>query len=199
MRRLGILIATMALTATMAPPVAAHSRTPTHYSWPNTGSQTFDWPGGFCGATSVTMSGSTEEWDAPRVGNTVGYTLFKKWKNVFSGPSGSVTVRVHDVVVVKDVINPDWDNYIGHSWWMGTPQSSTVTEVGVIWSMVASDGARLRDSGTAVTNWTFAAPGWVDSEKAIALHGRLPITRGGFDPSIGTWTVGCQFFMDHLG
>ena len=77
-----------------------------------------------------------------------------------------------------------------------------MSEAGLLWSLVASDGARLEDSGVAVTRWELGEPGAfgspVLSETAVSLIGRHPIYRGGFSPEIQTWTVGCQFFMDHL-
>ena len=77
-----------------------------------------------------------------------------------------------------------------------------MSEAGLLWSLVASDGARLDDSGAAITSWELGEPGTYDlpvvSEASVSLIGHHPIYRGGFDPSIQTWTVGCQFFMDHL-
>ena len=202
-RQLVALAAALLLIAALVPTAAARSAPWTHYSWPNAGSQAFDWPGGFCGAVKADLSGSTEEYDAPRAGNVVQYTLVKKWQNVFTGPTGkTVTARVDDVSLATDTINPAWDSYDGHAWWFGMPQRSTLSEAGVLWSLVAADGARLDDVGLAITRWEFGEPGPfgspVLSEKAVSLVGRHPIYRGGFDSSIGTWTVGCQFFMDHL-
>lgn len=202
-RQLVAVAAALMLIAALVPTAAAHSAPWTHYTWPNAGTQTFDWPGGFCGAVKAEASGTTEEYDAPRVGNTVQYTLTKKWLNVFTGPTGkTVTARVESVGLYTDTYNPTWPSYQG-PWLLGWPQFQTVSEAGLLWSLVASDGARVDDSGVAISRWELGAPtppyaGPVLSEKALSLVGRHPIYRGGFDPSIGTWTVGCKFFMDHL-
>ena len=93
-RQLVALAAALLLIAALVPTAAARSAPWTHYSWPNAGTQSFD-PPGFCGAVRADTSGVTEEYDAPRVGNVVQYTLMKKWLNVFTGPTGkTVTARV---------------------------------------------------------------------------------------------------------
>jgi hypothetical protein len=201
-RQLVALGAALLLIAALVPPVAARSAPWTHYTWPNVGTDTFDWPGGFCGAVTAETTGVTEEYDAPRVGNTVQYSLVKHWKNVFYGPNDkTITVRVDDVATITDTYNPAWPAYTGPAW-SGWPQYSKAIEAGVVWSFVASDGARLNDTGVATTTWEFGPPSeygqMVLAEKAVSLVGHFPIYRGGFDPMIGTWTVGCQFFMDHL-
>ncbi len=204
-RQLVALAAALLLIAALVPTAAARSAPWTHYTWPNAFTQSFaDLPGGsFCGAVKAEASGVTEEYDGPRVGNTVQYTLTKKWLNVFTGPNGkTVTARVESVGLYTDTYNPAWPSYEG-PWLWGWPQFQTVSEAGLLWSLVASDGARLDDSGVAITRWELGAPtppyaGSVVSEKAVSLIGRHPIYRGGFSPDIQTWTVGCQFFMDHL-
>ena len=200
-RQLIALVAASLLVAALVPPAAARSSPWTHYSWPNAGTQLFDWPGGFCGAVKADTSGVTEEYDALRVGNVVQYTLMKKWLNVFTGPtarrsrrawnpSASTRTRTTPLAVLRGR---------GCSGW---PQFQQSSEAGLLWSLVASDGARLDDSGVAITRWELerrspSCSGPVASEKAVSLFGRHPIYRGG-GPDIQTWTVGCQFFMDHL-
>ena len=200
-RQLVALVTTLVLTAALVSPAAARSAPWTHYSWPNAGTQTFDWPGGFCGAIKADAGGVTEEFDAPRAGNVVQYTLMKKWQNVFTGPGGkTVTARVESVGLYTDTYNPAWATYEG-PWLFGWPQFQRVSEAGLLWSLVASDGARLEDSGVAVTRWELGQPGTfppVLSETAVSLFGHHPIYRGGFGLDIQTWTVGCQFFMAHL-
>ena len=113
-RQLIALVAASLLVAALVPPVAAKSAPWAHYTWPNTGTQTFPWHGGFCGAVKADASGVTEEYDAPRVGNVVQYTLMKKWLNVFTGPTGkTVTARVESVGLYTDTYNPAWDAYEG--------------------------------------------------------------------------------------
>ncbi len=200
-RKLVALGAALLLIAALVPPVAARTAPWMHYTWPNTGTQEFPWDGGFCGAVKAETTGVTEEYDGPRVGNVVQYSLMKKWLNVFTGPNGkTVTARVESVGLYTDTYNPAWGTYEG-PWQFGWPQFERVSEAGLLWSLVASDGARLEDSGVAVTRWELGRPGTfppVLSETAVSLIGRHPIYRGGFDPAIQTWTVGCQFFMDHL-
>ena len=55
-------------------------------------------------------------------------------------------------------VQPRWGDYAGPALF-GTPQFSTVREAGIVWSLVASDGARLNDTGVATTKWEFSQPG----------------------------------------
>ena len=177
-RQLVALAAAFVLIAALVPSAAARSAEWTHYSWPNTGTQTFPWEGGFCGAVRADASGVTEEYDGPQCRQHRAVHRDEEVAERVHRPNGkTVTARVESVGLYTDTNNPAWAPYEG-PWLFGWPQFQTVSEAGLLWSLVASDGARLEDSGAAITKWELGEPSVfgspVLSENAVSLAGAPP-------------------------
>ena len=174
----------------------------THYHYDNAGPAFA--PGGFCGLDQnieITPAGATDEWDGPRIGNTVSYRLLERttynWKNLANGKS--VLVRYDYVANELDTINPSWTNNVySQPWYSNLPQSVSVWMTGTIESMAASDGAAIGDVGTMWLTERFNSNGDLVAAPRVMIFGSMPIHRGPYSMEEGAWTVGCTFLQKHL-